>query len=189
MAMWLAILWILCAIGLAVWYFVAHTVPLQPEAPPPQVQAAAPVVVGPPVSPPCLIAPAPPTRVVRAIKLAPPAPPLAIQPPNLEPWEEKGWTKGMENTTVVYEGHYVITERRTGQKRRFRGKVKFEEGVFRPYVADPPREFFAHHPKAACMREWKEKPWFWLNWYQPAMYVDKAIFYMERILDETINPR
>jgi hypothetical protein len=186
MAFWIALLWIGCASALAVWFFRAHTVMLQPATPPPQVHAAAPVVVGPPLKPPYLIAPAP--RVDRAIKLAPAPPPIAIQPPKLEPWEEKGWKRRMESTTVIYEGFFIVTEKRTGQKRRFRGKVKMEAGVARPYVADPPKEFFAH-PKSACLREWKEKPWFWLNWARPTTKVDEAIFYMERILAEAINSR
>ncbi|HYT91701.1 MAG TPA: hypothetical protein VEL76_23510 [Gemmataceae bacterium] len=84
--------------------------------------------------------------------LVPPAPVTLIATPAL--WQEKGWTKGTEHGTVVYEGYYQITDRRSRRTRTFHGMVKMEQGVARPYIADPPIEVFTKHVKAPCFREW-----------------------------------
>lgn len=192
--MWLLLAympWFLSAVLLVVWTFwpKAKAEARRPDYPAfPDVEASASLLVIGPSAPiqiqsqaPQLVAP------LVAVVTVGPAPAITVGAPPLEAWEEKGWKKCTEDKTIVYDGYYQVTDRRTGRKRNFHGKVKMEGRVAQAYIADPPMEFFANHVKASCLREWREKPWWVLHWARAALNVNQAIFYMERILDEAIN--
>jgi hypothetical protein len=111
--------------------------------------------------------------------------PSIVEPPPRGAWEERGWTRKQENGHAVYEGHYQVTDRRTNQVRRFRGRVVQQHGLAITYIADPPAEI-KRHRKGPCFQLLKA-PWFQLNWHRGAANVDDAILYLEKVLDEAVN--
>jgi len=113
--------------------------------------------------------------------------PLIVEPPPRGAWDDRGWTMHSENSHKVYEGFYQVTNRRTGQPRRFRGRVVANHREVVPYIADPPAEI-RRHPKGPCFKP-VNAPWFRVDWHRPAQNADDAILYVEKVLDEALNGR
>lgn len=113
---------------------------------------------------------------------------LTVEAPQRAAWDDRGWLKKQaENGQVIYEGHYQVVDRRSGQTRRFRGVIVVNRGEVVPYIADPPAEL-RRHPKNPCFQLFRP-PWFKLHWQRAARNVDDAILYIQRVLDEAINGR
>ncbi len=100
-----------------------------------------------------------------------------IEPPQRGAWDERGWIRSRNNGTNQYEGFYEI-QTRTGQVRRFQGRVVVDRVVAVPYIAEPPPEI-RRHPKGPCFML-VAAPWFKVNWANPAHNVDDAILYVEK---------
>jgi hypothetical protein len=116
-----------------------------------------------------------------------PAEVIAIEPPRRAAWDDRGWAKRTENGQETYTGMYQITDRRSGQRRRFRGTIVVHSGEVLPYIADPPPEL-RRHPKHSCF-QLTEPPWFKVHWHHAARNPDEALLYLEKVLDEAINGR
>jgi hypothetical protein len=140
------------------------------------------VVVGPQSPPPILVSPRRPEIVVA------PAPVATIKPPPRGTWEERGWTRHGIRGREAYDGQYEITERTSGQRRRFPGRIEMHQGIARPFVANLP-DGIQRHPKWPCFHQAGKSGWFEVNWAHPARHGDEAILYVERVLDEVVNTR
>lgn len=174
-----------------------------PDAGVKQPTAASSIVIGPPqtvvISPigeqPLVIAPSQ-DPTVQPLVIGPsqdltvviaPVASVTVDPPPRAAWDDRGWLRRNEKGQIIYEGEYHVADRRSGQRRRFRGVVVQSAGEVVPNIADPPLEL-RNHPKQPCF-QLSKPPWFKLHWHRAAGNVDDAIIYIERVLDEAINGR
>ena len=108
---------------------------------------------------------------------------MAVKVPERGAWDERGWTRKVNNHHETYEGYYLV------RGRQFRGRVEARDRrrEVAAYIYNPPPEIkrHAHH---ACLQQ-VGNGWFILHWARPARNVDDAILYMERVLDESLNGR
>jgi hypothetical protein len=110
---------------------------------------------------------------------------LTVTPVARPAWDAKGWIAQPHGRRFTYEGFYEATLRRSGQPRRFRGRLIESFGGIATYIADPPTEI-RRHPKGPCFAL-VEAPWFRVHWQRQPRNVDEAILYVETVLDEALN--
>ena len=110
---------------------------------------------------------------------------VVIRPERRGVWEEKGWRQVRHGSQDIYDGYYLVMDRRTRCPLRFSGRIIAERGEFLTYIADPPKNI-KNHPKGPCFSA-ETPPWFHLHWHHAPENVDEAILYMEKILAEVLN--
>ena len=118
---------------------------------------------------------------------APPRAALQVAPPRRAVWDEKGWSLDRSGRAAVYRGDFQVTERRSGQRRRFHGRIDAAHNEWVPYICEPPAGIRSH-PKGPCFNL-IDNGWYRIHWHRPPRNVDDAILYVERVLDEVINRR
>ena len=121
------------------------------------------------------------------IPVAGPASATTVKPPPRGAWEERGWTRQGSAGREMYIGEYEIAEQRAGRRRRFPGRIEMHRGIAKPFVSNLP-DGIRRHPKWPCFHPTGKPGWFEINWYRPAHNVDDGILYVERVLDEVVNP-
>ena len=105
---------------------------------------------------------------------------VTVTPPERGAWDERGWTRIINDGREIYEGYYVVGS------RKFRGRIETRGGRnIAVYIFNPPGEV-KRHRHGACF-QLVNNNWFHLHWSRPARNVDDAILYMERVLDESLN--
>jgi hypothetical protein len=110
---------------------------------------------------------------------------MVVGPAPRAVWNDRGWTMRFERSREVYEGFYSVTDRRSGQRRVFPGRIAVDGRHVVAYIADLPRAI-KRHPKGACFML-TSAPWFRVHWHRPAQNADDALLYIERVLDEALN--
>lgn len=154
------------------------------------VRTASPVIVTPSPISPVEIGPAPAMVVTVTPSPGPvavaPSAPMILEPVRRGVWDERGWSKLGDSGREVFAGNYEVLERRSGQRRRYQGRVEMQRGVAVPHIAAPPPGITGH-PKWACFHRMGDRDWFRINWHRPARHADDAILYVEKILDEVLN--
>lgn len=128
-----------------------------------------------------LIAPQSPSTVITRLKA------LCVEPIARPLWDAKGWTPRPHHSRSAYDGFYEVLIKRTGQVRRFRGRLEETRRGIAAYISDPPPEI-RRHPKGSCFGL-VDGTWFQIHWHDQPRDADSAIVYVETVLDEALNGR
>jgi len=102
-------------------------------------------------------------------------------------WDERKWTRIVEEGAVSYMGHYRVFVDAERSWRSFDGRIVEANSEIRAYIADPPATIKTHQ-KGRCF-QFIGGPWFLLHWHRRPENIDAALLYVERILDECLNGR
>ena len=110
---------------------------------------------------------------------------LLVAPRQRPAWDAKGWRAVPHDGRFAYEGFYEVLAKKTGERRRFSGRIIETKRTVATYISDPPVEIKGH-PKGRCF-SLIEALWFRVHWHAEPRNVDEAILYVEAVLDEALN--
>ncbi|MBI4306474.1 MAG: hypothetical protein HY678_09180 [Chloroflexi bacterium] len=100
-------------------------------------------------------------------------------------WVERGWKRQQINGRTVYRGPYMVKDPGTGKYLAFRGEIVEGEGRLAVTVSGLPAET-RNHPKRVCFSPLGNDVYI-VGWMSPPRNVDEAIFYVEKVIAESLN--